>query len=105
MANFYPTQSASRFQKNNNVTYTGSGTVVSTNFSSQTRQIRVVTNITGGVYLVTANSTTDVTTVTGGMFIAANNYPEYFTVSPGQIAAMSSSSTSSGVIAITEMTN
>ena len=107
MASFYPTQSASRILRHNNVVYTGNATtVISTQFSAQTRQIRVVTNITNGVFVsVTDSSAATVTVITGGAFVAANNFPEYFTTNPGQILAINSTSTSSGVISVTEMTN
>jgi hypothetical protein len=107
MASFYPTQSASRIFRNNNILYTGNATTaISTQFSAQTRQIRVVTNITNGVFVsVTDSSAATVAVVTGGAFVAANNFPEYFTVNPGQIAAINSTSTSSGFVSVTEMTN
>ena len=113
MANYYATQGSARFLKASSILSTGGSTAVtylSTAFSAQTRQIRVVTNITGGVFLVTADSTANTgvsptVSSSAAMFIAANNFPEYFTVSPGQIVAVSSTTTSTGVISITEMTN
>jgi hypothetical protein len=96
MANFW--------SKQNSILYTGNTTTqVSTVFTPQTRQIRVGTNVTGGIYLVTGDSTAATVASTTGMFVAANNFPEYFTVQAGQIAAINSTSTSSGVISVTEM--
>ena len=107
MANFYPTQSASRILKHNNVLYAGGlATVISTQCSAQTRQIRVATNVSGGVYLATTDSSAaTVTAPTGGAFVAANNFPEYFTISPGQVVCVNSTSTTTGIISITEMSN
>jgi hypothetical protein len=105
MASFYPPQSASRIIKHNNVLYAGGlATVISTQCTAQTRQVRVATNITGGVYLATVDSSAaTVTAPTGGAFVAANNFPEYFTITPGQIVAANSTSTTTGLISITEM--
>jgi hypothetical protein len=104
VANFWSKQNSSQFLKTNSILYTWNTTTqVSSTFTSQTRQIRVGTNITGGVYLVTADSTGVTVASTTGMFVAANNFPEYFTVNPGQVAAVNSTSTSSGVISCTEM--
>jgi hypothetical protein len=106
MASFYPTQSASRIVVHNNVLYTGNTTtVVSTKFGPQTRQIRVVTNITGGVYLSVTDSTAVTIASTTGAFVAANNFPEYFTTNPGQVACINSTSTTTGMISVTEMSN
>jgi hypothetical protein len=105
MANFWSKQNSSQFLKTNSLLYAGGlATVVSTTFSPQTRQIRVVTNVTGGIYLVTGDSTAPTVASTTGMFVAANNFPEYFTVNPGQVAAINSTSTSSDVCSLSEMT-
>ena len=105
MANFRPPQSASRIVKHNNVLYAGGlATVVSTNVSAQTYQVRVATNISGGIYLATVDSSAaTVTAPTGGAFVAANSYPEYFSITPGQIVAANSTSTTTGLISISEM--
>ncbi len=112
MASFYPAQSASRYLKDNNILYNGGkSTQWSATVSAQTRTIRVVTNVTGGIYMITADSTANVNAnpsvspSSSGAFVAANNFPEYFTVSPGQIVAINSTSTTTGVVSITEMTN
>jgi hypothetical protein len=104
MANFYPPQSASRVIKHNNVLYAGGlAAVISTQLSAQTRQIRVATNISGGIYFsVTDSSAATITAPTGGAFVAANNFPEYFTTTPGQVVCINSTSTTTGVISITE---
>jgi hypothetical protein len=105
VANFRPPQSASRIIKHNNVLYAGGlATVISTQLGPQTYQIRVSTNISGGVYFsVTDSSAATITAPTGGAFVAANNYPEYFSTSPGQVVAANSTSTTTGVISITEV--
>ena len=111
MANFYPAQSSSRYVKDNNILYNGGkSTQWTATVSSQTRQVRVVTNVSGGIYMAVADSTAtagnpSVSPSSSGAFVAANNFPEYFTVSPGQIVAINSTSTTTGVVSITEMTN
>jgi hypothetical protein len=106
MANFRPTQSASRIFRHNNILYTGNTTtVVSTTFSAQTYQVRVVTNIAGGVFISVTDSTAVTLASTTGAFVAANNFPEYFTTNPGQVLCANSTSTTTGQISVTEMTN
>jgi hypothetical protein len=88
------------------VLYTGSpATVVSTKFSPQTYQIRVSTNIANGVYISVTDSTAVTIASTTGAYVAANSFPEYFVTNPGQVLCINSTSTSSGVISVTEMTN
>ena len=104
MANFLPHQSSSQFLRSNNVLYTGNTTSTpSTTFLPQTRQIRVSTNISGGVYVKPGDASVTATAVTDGMFVAANSFPEYFTVTPGQIIAIISTSTTTGVVTVSEM--
>ena len=43
-------------------------------------------------------------TAVAGDTLVVLNYPEYFTVSPGQTLGFISTSTSSGIVSITEMT-
>ena len=112
MASFYPTQSGARYLKDNNILYTGGkSTLWTATVSSQTRQVRISTNISGGIYAAIADSTANaaanpsITPSSNGAFVAANNFPEYFTISPGQIVAINSTSTTTGVVTITEMTN
>jgi hypothetical protein len=85
-----------------NLSYAGSASVPSTNFSKETFQIRVVSDIAG--YLVIGDGTAvSATAQSSSMKIQTNVPAEYFTVSPGQMAAFNSTSTSTGMISITEM--
>jgi hypothetical protein len=96
-------QPASRVIKTQTLAYTGSGTVVSTNFTSQTYQIRVSTQVTG--YGEIDNLGTVITTATRdsiGFDIYTGQPPEYLCVTPGELFAFSSTSTSSGTINIAE---
>ena len=105
MANFLPHQSSSQMLTVNSILYTGNTTTTaSARFGAQTRQIRVSTNITGGAQIVTTDSSSVTVASTTGAFIAANNFPEYFTVCPGQIALINSTSTTTGQVSIVEMT-
>jgi hypothetical protein len=104
MANFYQKQSSSQLNLVNSILYTGNTTTTFSNrFGAQTRQIRVATNIAGGAYLLTGDSSSATVASTTGMYIAANNFPEYFGVVPGQIAAINSTSTTTGQVSICEM--
>lgn len=97
-------QPASRVIKTQTLAYTGSGTVVSPNFVQQTYQIRVSTQVSG--YGEIDNLGTVVTTATRdsvGFDLYTGQPPEYFTVTPGELFAFSSTSTSSGTINIAEM--
>ena len=78
----------------------GGATVASNKFGNATQQIRVVSEVQG--WLSVGYSTT-VTIGTNGMKISPNVEGEYFTTTPGQIAAFNSTSTSTGYISLTEM--
>jgi hypothetical protein len=93
---------ASRPIKYQNLAYAGSASIPSTNFSNETFQIRVESDISG--YLVIGDGTSvSATAQSGRMRIAANVQGEYFAVTPGQMAAFISTSTSSGNVSITEV--
>jgi len=80
-----------------------SGTVsqsVAANFSSQTYQVRLATNLSAGVWVRIGDGTQ---TAVAGDTLLCLNFPEYFTVSPGQSMAFISTSTSSGIVSVTEM--
>jgi hypothetical protein len=102
LTNYYGKQLSSRPIKINELDWTGSGTLATTPLGSQTYQVRVFSDVRG--YL-SFGSTTATTTSrdTATVEIGANNPAEYFTTTPGQTLAWSSSSTSSGSILITEM--
>jgi hypothetical protein len=72
-----------------------------TNFDTQTRQIRVIHNFTGGIW-ATVDTTATVTANSSAIFLPAS-FPEYFCVTPGQQLNFISTSTSTGYVSLTEM--
>jgi hypothetical protein len=106
MSNYYGKQPSSRILKAQNLTWTGTGTLVSTTFTAQTYQVRVATQLAGWINIdATGNSSTLPTTLGGaGTPIFASLLGEYFAVTPGEIFSFSSTTTSSGqFITVTEM--
>src|SRR5215469_10778692 len=106
MTNFIK-QPGSRIIANQNLNWTGTGTIASTNFSPQTYQIRVASQISGW-FSIDATTVAGPTTAGGvGAFVpAATGQAEYFAVTPGQILLWASTSTSTGVgnvVSIQEM--
>jgi hypothetical protein len=99
---FFDHQHSSRPIKYQNLAYTGSASVGSTIFGTETWQIRVASDISGYVTIGDGAAVT-ATAQSGSMRIAANTEPEYFSVSPSQMIAFISTSSSSGNISITEM--
>jgi hypothetical protein len=97
---------SSRISKAQILSWPGSGTVVSTNFQSQTYQVRVISQING--YVAIDNTGTLITTSTfaGGTYIAANTANgDYFTVTPGQVLEFTSTTTTSGnLVSVAELT-
>jgi hypothetical protein len=96
------------------VNYTGSGTAFTTNFSPQTYQIRVISQISGWVAVLQSTATMFSTSTflgqsggPSGTFIAANTANgDYFACNPGQILGFTSTSTSSGtspILSVTEL--
>ena len=79
-----------------------SGTVSqqTTNFGTQTYHIRVASTLP--IWFVTGTSTYSATGGASEHLIPANVI-DYFTVTPGQVFTFISTSTSSGMVSITEM--
>jgi hypothetical protein len=109
MAGFFGKQPSSRVLLNQALQYTNANTSVpSTNFSAQTYQIRVISQLAG--YLAFGPGSTYGTTLaavvqSSSLLLPASTVGgEYFAVSPGMMCAFISSSTSSGTCNVTEMT-
>ena len=102
-ANFIVKQPASYPVRYQNLAWVGTGTVISTGFGVGVQHIRVCAQTAG--YCAIDNLGTVPTTAGGlGMFIPNSTVGgEYFCVRPGEIFSWSSTSTSSGVISVTEM--
>jgi hypothetical protein len=77
-------------------------TQFTTPFAAQTYQVRVVHNLTGGIW-ATIGSTAVVTANSASALVPAN-VPEYFAVTSGQVLNFISTSTSTGYVVWTEMT-
>ncbi len=91
----------------------------SSKFGPSTQQIRVMTQMGGWATINQTTSETVIASSGGGVgmiitglstgypaavtTVAGSPYPEYFTVTPGQIFCFASTSTSSGALTITEM--
>jgi hypothetical protein len=103
MTNFIQKQHSSRPGRCQVLAYAGGGaSVPSTNFGQETWQIRVVSEVQG--WLVIGDGTSvSCTAQSGSMKIQGGVDDEYFSVTPGQMAAFNSTSTSTGMISITEM--
>lgn len=78
--------------------------VASNPFASQTRQIRIISNIAAWVAIGPSGTTATVQT-TGSFFIAANTASgDYFSVNPGQVVSLISlSSATTGTVSVLEM--
>jgi hypothetical protein len=102
VTNFIGKQPSSRVIKGQELDYTGSGTLTTTNLSAQTYQVRINSDVRGYVVF---GSTSPTTTSRDTSFaeIFPNLIGEYFTVTPGQLISFSSTSTSSGSVLISEM--
>ena len=87
--------------------YGGNATSVpSTNFSAQTFQIRVESEVQGWLVFgpgTTSGTTLSATVASSSVKIAANVAGEYFQVTPGTMVAFNSTSTSTGFCSIVEM--
>ena len=102
MANYWQKQPSSRPIKTTTLTSGMSASSPTTNFTSQTYQIRVAGNVGG--YLVIGYGNAVTATQLTGMVIAANVAGEYLAVNAGQMAAFISTSTSTvAAVTITEM--
>jgi len=108
MSNFYGKQPSSRPLRTQTLNWTGSGTLVSTTFASETFQIRVFSQVAGYWSVFETTGTVPTTAPPSGtqqpaqVPIGANLAGEYITVSPSLIFSFSSTSTSSGFVSITE---
>ena len=102
MSNYFGKQPSSRPIKNQALAYGGNATSVpSTNFTPQTLQIRVVSEVQG--WLQIGDGTSVAATVAScSLKISPLVGGEYFTVRPGQ-CAFNSTSTSTGFVSITEL--
>jgi hypothetical protein len=97
MATFIPHAGSSRLVKTQNLSWTGTGVLQSTNFAPETWQIRVIAQTAGyiGVVNSTAEAQTPTTAATSGMYIAANTASgDYLTVTNGQILCYARTTTS-----------
>jgi hypothetical protein len=106
MSNYWGKQPSSRPNVYQVLAYAGNATSVpSTNFSAQTYQIRVVSEVQGWLAFgagTTSGTTLACTAQSSSLKINANTDEEYFTVSPSMMCAFNSTSTSTGMISITE---
>ncbi len=102
---YFAKQFSSRQNINNSIAYAGGqASLPTTTFNAETWQVRVCHNITGGGYFRIDSGNGGVTVATvADMFIPPNVAPEYFSVTGGQCGAFISTSTSTGVVSVTEM--
>jgi hypothetical protein len=102
LGNYYHKQPSARPIKYQVLAYAGGGaSVPSTNFTSETWQIRVVSEVQGW-FAIGDGTAVSVTAQSASLKISANASGEYFAVTPGQMCAFNSTSTSTGLISITE---
>jgi hypothetical protein len=99
---YFNKQPSSRPIKHQVLSYGGNATSVpSTNFSSETWQIRVVSEVQGWLVIGDGNAVS-CTAHSGSMKINGSVDEEYITMTPGQMCAFNSTSTSTGMVSITE---
>ena len=99
MPQFFNKQPASRWLRDNNISIPGDGAShPTTNFGNSTQQIRVASTLAG--WLQIDGSGTAVANTS--MYLPAN-WESYWTVSPGQVAAFLSTSTSTGTCSVSEV--
>ena len=107
MANYWGKQPSSKPNVYQALAYAGGGTSVpSTNFGPQTYQVRVVSEVQGWIVFgvgSTSGTNLSCTAQSGSAKINANTDEEFWTVQPGMMCAFNSTSTSTGMISITEM--
>jgi hypothetical protein len=101
---------SSRILKGQVLAWAGSGTVATTNFGTETFQIRVISQINGYIAIepaATAGTLMSTSTFSGGTFIAANTANgDFFTVSPGMLLTFTSSTTGttgSSIVNVSEL--
>lgn len=107
---YWSKAAASRINKGQVLAWAGTGTAVSTNFGSETVQVRVISQINGYIAIepaATQGTIMSTSTFSGGVFIAANTASgDYFTVTPGMVLTFTSSTTGttgSSIISVAEM--
>jgi hypothetical protein len=98
-------QGSSRVIVGQPLTWAGSGTVATTNFSPQTYQLRIISQIPAWISINGSTTIASTTTLAGLTFIAANTASgDYFACNPGQILVLTSTSATTGiVISVSEM--
>ncbi len=118
MPSGFDKQGSSRPITYQNLQY-NSATVFTTKFGPATQQIRIMSQIGGWATINNTTADSVIASSAGGvgMFITGistgtpaavttvtgSPYPEYFSVTPGQIFVFSSTSTSTGACSVTEM--
>jgi hypothetical protein len=80
---------------------TAGATNFTTNFGSQTRSVRLIHTLTGGIW-ATIDSTGVITANSSAAFIAPN-VEGYYECTPGQVLNFLTSSTSTGYVVVTEL--
>ena len=75
--------------------------VTTTNFGSQTYQVRIVHNLSAGIW-ATIDTTATITAQSSATWLQTSS-PEYFAVTRGQQLNFISTSTSTGYVSLTEM--
>lgn len=105
---YWGKQPSSRLIKGQILNWTGTGTALSTNFTAETYQVRVIAQTAGyvGVFNSTSDAVVPTTAAGSGMYIAANTASgDYLTVNPGQILGYASTTTSTGapIVSVAEM--
>ena len=102
MSGFFPKAPASRLITNQLLQYTGSGTLNSAVFGTESFQVRVLSQVAGWISI--DNTTGLISSSTGGVLVAANTASgDYFAVTPGQKFSFASTTTASGTVCVTEM--
>jgi hypothetical protein len=102
MSNYFGKMPSSRPIRLNELDWTGSGTLQTTNFSPQTSQVRIVSDVRG----YASFGSTSISTSSRGVAtveIFPNLRGEYFVCQGAGFICWSSTSTSSGSVLITEM--
>jgi hypothetical protein len=96
---FFNKQPASRWLRDNNISIPGDGAShPSTTFAPSTQQIRVASTLAG--WLQIDGSGTAVANTS--MYLPAN-WVDHYSVTPGQVAAFLSTSTSTGTCSVSEV--
>ena len=101
MASFLQAQNSSKSLSPQVLAWTGSGTVVSTNFAPETFQIRVTTQVPGW-FAIDNLGTLPTTAGATGSYLPSGIEAEFITCSPGMLFSFSSTSTSSGSVSVCE---